>query len=220
MTALPTVRIDFVSDIACPWCAVGLNALEQAIERVRGEVDVELHFQPFELNPQMGPEGQDVDEHLTQKYGSTPAQLAQNREVLRQRGADVGFEFNTRTRVYNTFDCHRLLHWAGTIGPARERALKHALLKAYFTDGRDVASHEALVDVAAGTGLDPAAAREVLASGAYGDEVRAREQHYQSRGIRAVPSVVFNDAQLIQGGQPVELFEQALRQLAGPRVGD
>jgi predicted DsbA family dithiol-disulfide isomerase len=219
MTALPTVRIDFVSDIACPWCAVGLNALEQAIERVRGEVDVELHFQPFELNPQMGPEGQDVDEHLTQKYGSTPAQLAQNREVLRQRGADVGFEFNTRTRVYNTFDCHRLLHWAGTIGPERERALKHALLKAYFTDGRDVASHEALVDVAAGTGLDPAAAREVLASGAYGDEVRAREQHYQSRGIRAVPSVVFNDAQLIQGGQPVELFEQALRQLAGPRVG-
>lgn len=220
MTALPTVRIDFVSDIACPWCAVGLNALEQAIERVRGEVGVELHFQPFELNPQMGPEGQDVDEHLTQKYGSTPAQLAQNREVLRQRGADVGFEFNTRTRVYNTFDCHRLLHWAGTIGPERERALKHALLKAYFTDGRDVASHEALVDVAAGTGLDPAAAREVLASGAYGDEVRAREQHYQSRGIRAVPSVVFNDAQLIQGGQPVELFEQALRQLAGPRVGD
>ena len=219
MTALPTVRIDFVSDIACPWCAVGLNALEQAIERVRGEVDVELHFQPFELNPQMGPEGQDVDEHLTQKYGSTPAQLAQNREVLRQRGADVGFEFNARTRVYNTFDCHRLLHWAGTIGADHERALKHALLKAYFTDGRDVASHEVLVDVAAGTGLDPAAAREVLASGAYGDDVRAREQHYQARGIRAVPSVVFNDAQLIQGGQPVELFEQALRQLAGPRVG-
>ena len=218
MAALPTVRIDFVSDIACPWCAVGLNALERAIERVRGEVDVELHFQPFELNPQMGPEGQDVDEHLAQKYGSTPEQLAQNREVLRQRGADVGFEFNTRTRVYNTFDCHRLLHWAGTLGAEHERTLKHALLKAYFTDGRDVASHEVLAEVAGAAGLDATAAREVLASDAYGDAVRAQERLYLSRGIQAVPSVVFNDAQMIQGGQPVELFEQALRQLARPRA--
>ena len=216
VTARPVpIRIDFVSDVSCPWCAVGLNALERALERVGDAVAVELHFQPFELNPQMPPEGQDADEHLAQKYGSTPAQLAQNREVLRQRGAAVGFDFNRRGRVYNTFDAHRLLHWAGIEGPAQERALKHALLRAYFTDGQDVSAHEVLARVAGQAGLDEARARQVLASGEYADEVRAQERLYQGRGITAVPSVILNDQHLIQGGQPVELFEQALRQVAG-----
>ncbi|MDQ3618023.1 MAG: DsbA family oxidoreductase [Pseudomonadota bacterium] len=209
------IRIDFVSDVSCPWCAVGLKALEHAIARVGDEVAVELHFQPFELNPQMPPEGQDTVEHLVAKYGSTPEQLAQNREVLRQRGAALGFEFNQRSRVYNTFDAHRLLHWAGTLGQAQELALKHALLRAYFTDNLDVSAHAVLAQVVVEAGLDAAQAADVLASGRYADEVRAQEQWYASRGIRAVPSVILNDQQLIQGGQPVELFEQALRQVVG-----
>lgn len=209
------IRIDFVSDVSCPWCAVGLKALEQAIARVGDAATVELHFQPFELNPQMPPEGQDTDEHLTAKYGSTAEQLAQNREVLRQRGAAVGFEFNQRSRVYNTFDAHRLLHWAGTLGRAQELALKHALLRAYFTDNLDVSAHQELARAATAAGLDAAQAADVLASGRYAGDVRAQEQLYASRGIRAVPSVVINDQHLIQGGQPVELFEQALRQIAG-----
>ncbi|WP_330970344.1 DsbA family oxidoreductase, partial [Lysobacter sp. A3-1-A15] len=146
------LRIDFVSDVSCPWCAVGLKALEQAIERVGERIAPELHFQPFELNPQMPPEGQDTDEHLVQKYGSTPEQLAQNREALRERGAAVGFEFRQRDRVYNTFDAHRLLHWAGLEGAAQELALKHALLRAYFTDNLDVSSPEVLAQVAATAG--------------------------------------------------------------------
>ncbi|GAB3752827.1 DsbA family oxidoreductase [Lysobacter olei] len=214
MTDTPTVRIDFVSDVACPWCAVGLNALEQAIARVEGAVRVELHFQPFELNPQMAPEGEDANEHLSHKYGLDATQLAQNREVLRQRGAEVGFTFGSRERVVNTFDAHRLLHWAGEQDPAVARALKHALLRAYFTDGRDVSQRAVLVDVAASVGLDAAGAEEVLASEAFSERVRAQESHYQSRGIRAVPSVILNDQHLIQGGQPVELFERALRQVA------
>ena len=215
------VRIDFVSDVSCPWCAVGLKSLQQAIDRVGDAVDVELHFQPFELNPRMPPEGEDSDEHLARKYGASAEQLAQNREVLRQRGAALGFEFNRRTRVYNTFDAHRLLHWAGTLGRSQELALKQTLLRAYFTDDLDVSSHEVLADAAATAGLDRDEALQVLGSDRHADDVRAREQLYQQRGISAVPSVIINDRHLIQGGQPVELFEQALRQIAaeGPANG-
>ena len=210
------LHIDFVSDVACPWCAVGLAALERAIERVQGEITVDLRFQPFELNPQMGPEGQDVGEHLTQKYGSTPEQQAQSRAGIAQRGAAVGFEFNKqgRGRVWNTFDAHRLLFWAGEQGAQQQRDLKMALLRAYHGEGRSPADHAVLAEAAASAGLDRAAAEEVLAGGRYADEVREREQHFQSLGIHAVPSVIVNDRHLIQGGQPPEVFEQALRKLA------
>lgn len=209
------LRIDFVSDVSCPWCAVGLKALEEAIARVGDEVAVELHFQPFELNPQMPAEGQNIDEHLAQKYGSTPAQLAQNREALRERGAAVGFEFRSRSRIYNTFDAHRLLHWAAEQGPEAERALKHALLRAYFTDDQNVSAHAVLVGLAAEVGLDAARASDILATDAYATAVREQEQRYLGRGINAVPSVIVNDQHLIQGGQPAAVFEQALRQIAG-----
>ncbi|MGJ7902525.1 DsbA family oxidoreductase [Lysobacter sp. 1R34A] len=211
----PRVKIDFVSDVVCPWCAVGLKSLEQAIARIGDEVEVELHFQPFELNPQMAPEGESIDEHLAHKYGLSPQQLAQNRDALRQRGAAVGFEFNARDRIYNTFDAHRLLHWAATEGAAQEHALKNALLKAYFTDSQDVSAHDILARAAAEAGLDETRARAVLASDEYADAVREQERFYQSQGIRAVPSVIINDRHLIQGGQPVEQFEAALRQIAG-----
>lgn len=211
---IPKVKIDFVSDVVCPWCAVGLNSLEQAIARLDGEVEVELHFQPFELNPQMAAEGENIDEHLAHKYGLGAAELARNREALRQRGAAVGFQFGERDRIYNTFDAHRLLHWAGTQGADAERALKHALLKAYFTDGRDISAREVLAAVAGETGLDPQRARSVLDSDEYAQDVRAQERAYQQAGISAVPSVIINDRHLIQGGQPVEQFEAALRQIA------
>jgi len=215
MTHPVPLRIDFVSDVSCPWCAVGLKALEAAIARVGDEVVVDLHFQPFELNPRMPPGGQDTDEHLTQKYGSTPAQLTQNREALRQRGAAVGFDFRQRSRVYNTFDAHRLLHWAAEQGREAELALKHALLRAYFTDDQNVSAHDVLAEIAAAAGLDAAGVRDILASDAYAAAVRQQEQLYLGRGITAVPSVIVNDRQLIQGAHPVELYEQALRQAAG-----
>lgn len=214
-SATPRIKIDFVSDVVCPWCAVGLNALEKAIARVGDAVEVELHFQPFELNPQMVAEGENIDEHLAHKYGLGAQQLAQNREALRQRGADVGFQFNTRSRIYNTFDAHRLLHWAASEGAAQERALKHALLKAYFTDGRDISRHDVLTAVATETGLDGSRAAALLASDEYAEAVREQERFYQGQGISAVPSVIINDRHLIQGGQPVEQFEAAIRQIAG-----
>lgn len=211
------IRIDFVSDVSCPWCAVGLKSLQQAIARVGDEIQVELHFQPFELNPQMSPEGQDTNEHLLQKYASTPEQLADNREAIRARGAELGFVFNQRPRVYNTFDAHRLLHWAALHGADKQLALKHGLLRAYFTDGEDVSAQDTLVRLTEQVGLDGAHAREILASGTYADEVREQERFYTAQGIHAVPAVILNERHLISGGQPVEVFERALRQAASAR---
>ena len=211
------LKIDFVSDVSCPWCAVGLGALEAALARVAPDVRAELHFQPFELNPRMAPEGQDIGEHLHEKYGSTPEQQAEMSEVIRQRGEAVGFTFTSgaRRRVYNTFDAHRLLHWAALDGPERQHALKKALLAAYFTDGLDPSDHGTLVRLADDVGLDAARAREILAGDEYADAVRERERLYTDAGIRSVPAIVLNDRHLISGGQPVEVFERALRQIAG-----
>ncbi len=210
------LKIDFVSDVACPWCAVGLASLEKALERLAGVVEVDLHFQPFQLNPQMGPEGQDIVEHLSHKYGSTPEQQAANWKALCQRAAAVGFEFRQegRGRTWNTFDCHRLLHWAGEQGPAPQRALKLALLQAYFTRGENPAAPDVLVAAAAAAGLDTQRARAILASDDYTPQVRERQRFYTQAGISAVPSVIINDQHLVQGGQPPEVFEQALRQIA------
>jgi predicted DsbA family dithiol-disulfide isomerase len=212
------LKIDFVSDVSCPWCAIALASLEQALERLDGALRVDLHFQPFELNPGMPAGGQDITEHLTQKYGTTPQQQAVAREAIRERGAAVGFEFRKegRGRTYNTFDAHRLLHWAGLEGQGRQHALKKALLKAYFTEGRSPEDRDVLVQSAVQAGLDPVRAGAVLDSAAYQDEVRQRERFYLDRGIHAVPAVIINDRHLIQGGQPPEVFEQALRQIAAP----
>ena len=215
------LKIDFVSDVSCPWCVIGLRALDEALERVKNEVQAELHFQPFELNPGMPAEGQEITEHITQKYGITPEQADANRENIRQRGAQLGFKFSSaseagggRHRIYNTFDAHRLLHWAGLEGGGSQRALKEALFAAYFTDGQSPGSHEVLARLAGEVGLDTDRAREVLASDAYADEVRERAQFYLNQGIHSVPAVIINDRHLISGGQPPEVFEQALRQIA------
>ena len=208
------LKIDFVSDVACPWCAVGLASLDRALERLGGEVAVELHFQPFELNPQMGPEGEDIDEHLTRKYGGTPAQFDAARAAIRERGAAVGFAFGQRTRIWNTFDAHRLLHWAGLEGPERQHALKLALLRAYHGEGRNPADPAVLVSAAEAAGLDPARAARIVAGDEFAAEVRAEEQRWLALGIHSVPAIVIDDRHLIEGGQPPEVFERALRQLA------
>lgn len=210
------LKIDFVSDIACPWCAVGLGALESALKRLEGEVQVDLHFQPFELNPHMPAGGQDLVEHITQKYGSTPEQQAQMRENIRARGAEVGFAFapGGRGRVYNTFDAHRLLHWAHELGNGQQHALKKSLLEAYQGRAECIESHEVLLACVAQAGLAVDIAEKILQSDTYAIEVREQEQFYLQAGIHSVPAVIINDRHLISGGQPTEVFEQALRRIA------
>jgi predicted DsbA family dithiol-disulfide isomerase len=210
------MRIDFVSDVACPWCAIGLNALERALERIGGDIgEVELHMQPFELNPTMAPEGADAAEYMAAKYGLSPEQLAANRSRIVERGAAEGFAFGARTHVWNTFDAHRLLFWAGAEGPAgAQRALKHALLTAYHGHGRNPGAHDVLLELAAGVGLPPDRAREVLERGEFAEAVRQAERFWQKLGIHSVPAVIIDRKHLISGGQPNEVFEQALREIA------
>ena len=222
MPAMNTpLKIDFVSDVSCPWCVVGLGALEQALERLQGSVSASIRFQPFELNPQMDPEGQDIGEHLTEKYGSTPEQQAQIRATIAARGAEVGFTFNPagRGRIWNTFDAHRLLHWAAEEGaPGQQLALKKALFAACHGRSEAMGHHDVLLGCVREAGLDEARAREVLASDAFADEVREHERFYTSNGIHSVPAVIVNDWHLISGGQPVDVFEQALRRIAAGEV--
>lgn len=208
------MKIDFVSDVSCPWCVIGLYGLEEALARTGDLIDAEIHFQPFELNPAMPPEGQNIVEHIAQKYGASAEQSAANRAMIRSRAAQLGFTMagTDQSRIYNTFDAHRLLHWAELEG--RQAALKHALFEAYFTNGENPGDPDVLAAAAEKAGLDGAAAREVLSSGRYAAEVRQAEQYWQSRGINAVPAIIIDGQYLISGGQPPEAFEQALRKIA------
>ncbi len=211
-----SLKIDIVSDIACPWCIIGLRGLEEALDRTRDLIAADIHFQPFELNPTMAREGENMAEHIQRKYGRTPEQSQDVRTMIRDRAAEVGFTINSGadSRIYNTFDAHRLLHWAGLEGGGRQQALKHALFEAYFTEQKNVAEHDVLLDAVARAGLDRAAAADILASDRYADEVRDAEHQWQRRGINSVPAVIVNDRWLISGGQPPDAFEQALRGIA------
>ena len=216
-----SMRIDFVSDVACPWCAVGLASLQQALKNSADAVQATLHFQPFELNPDMGPEGEDIGEHLGRKYGSTPEQRARIQATIRERGAAVGFAFNPdgRGRIVNTFNAHRLLHWAGLEGADKQLALKRALLEAYHGRAERVDHDVVLLAGVRAAGLDEARARQILAGEEFADAVRAAERRWQMAGIQSVPAVVINQRHLISGGQPPEVFEQALRQIAAGADG-
>ena len=209
------LNIDFVSDIACPWCAVGLFSLNEALRRTKSVVSAKLTFRPFELNPDMPSPGVNHHEHIADKFGMTVDQLSSSGGMLRERASSVGFTINSNadSRIYNTFDAHRLLHWAASTG--KQQDLKQALFKANFTDNRNVSDPEELVTIATSVGLDGSAARDVLASDRYAAEVRAEEKMWMSRGIHAVPGIVINGKWLISGGQPPEYFEQALRTIAG-----
>ena len=215
-SAMTKLRIDFVSDVVCPWCAVGLASLEQALRQLQGEVEAEIHFQPFELDPDMPAGGMDVAGNLKRKYGMSDAQLAENQARIRDRGAELGFtfDFNARSRTWNTFDAHRLLHWAAVEAPERQLPLKRALLVANFSEGRDISDHAVLAEVAAGVGLDAERAGAVLAGGEFADAVRDAEKFFQGLGISSVPAVIVERKYLISGGQPPEVFERALREIA------
>ncbi len=210
--AAAPLRIDFVSDVTCPWCAIGLTSLERAIDRLGDAITVDLRLQPFELNPGIARDGEPIADYAARKYGATADQLAQRQALIRGRAAELGLEFAIRTHVYATFDAHRLLHWAG--GEGRQLALKHALLAAYHVRGENPALPEVLLRAAAEAGLDPEGARAVIDSNAGADEVRATVRRWQQLGIDGVPAMVFDGRWLIQGCQTVDMLEEALRRIA------
>ncbi|VVM57383.1 hypothetical protein PS645_01072 [Pseudomonas fluorescens] len=209
-----SISIDFISDVVCPWCALGATALEQAIENVAGDISVELTYKPFELNPDMPAEGEKAVEHLMRKYGRTAEDVAAGKAMQIARGEAIGFKFDLekRSHFYNTFDAHRLLLWA--LQEGRQVALKKILLRAYFAEGQNPSDRKTLVRLAAEAGLNAEAAQEVLASGAFAEEVRELETFYRQRGINSVPALVLNGRHLVSGSQSIEYYEQMLRQMA------
>ena len=212
----PTIKIDYISDIACPWCAVGLGNLNQAIAQLSDQVDFEVHFHPFELNPNMPLGGQDAIEHLTEKYGLSVEQVKANQANIRTKALEAGFEFHPegRKRVYNTFDSHRLLHWAGEeFGPEKQAVLKKELLNTYFCLAVNLDDQKNLIDAVTRSGLDKDRAQEVLKNNEFSKEVRDEESTYTNAGISSVPSIILNDQYLLQGAQPPESFVNAFEQL-------
>ena len=212
----PTIKIDYVSDIACPWCAVGLGNLNQAIDQLSDQANFEVHFRPFELNPNMPKGGQDAIEHLTEKYGLTAEQVKTNQANIRAKASEAGFEFHPegRKRVYNTFDAHRLLHWAGQeFGLEKQAILKKELLNTYFCLAVNLDDQHNLLDAVTRSGLDQDRALEVLKNNEFAKEVRTEEATYTNAGINSVPAIILNDQYLMQGAQPPESFVNAFAQL-------
>jgi predicted DsbA family dithiol-disulfide isomerase len=216
--SLQKMRIDIVSDVLCPWCIIGFKALEQALHNLSDSVQADIHWQPFELNPNMLPEGEDVNQHLMHKYGIDEKQIAANRDNLHQRGLSVGYEFGNRGggKIYNTFDAHRLLHWAGLDGnlDGKQSELKLALFDLYFKQSGNPSDHAQLLAAVESVGLDVQQAKAILAGNDYAADVRQQQRHYQQQGISSVPAVIINNKHLISGGQPVNIFEQALKQIS------
>lgn len=209
------LRIDILSDVMCPWCIIGYRQLASALDQTGTKA--EIHWHPFELNPDMPPEGQNLREHVAEKYGSTPEQSEEGRRQMAGLGADLGFDFrfSEDSRIWNTFAAHQLLHWANTQG--RQHDLKMALFRAHFTEGRNMADPEGLADVAGEIGLDRAEALAVLRDQRYADEVRAHEAFWLGQGIRGVPAMVFDRQHLVTGAQGVENYARILEQLTQMR---
>ena len=208
------VRIDIVSDVVCPWCVVGYRQLEEALSRLDGEVEAEIHWHPFELNPMMPVEGQDLREHMGEKYGTTPQQSDAARTRLSGIGDSVGFSFNfyEGQRIYNTFLAHQLLAWAEPQG--KQAALELALFESYFSNRENVGNAEVLVKVAGRVGLDEREAAAVLEDGRYARDVREHQRFWLSQGIHAVPSFILDRRYLIPGAQSPEVFVAALEKVA------
>lgn len=208
------LKLAIVSDVSCPWCIIGYQSLSQALTKLAPDILADITWQPFELNPNMPKEGQDITEHLTEKYGISVAQSEKNKEAIKQRGLELGYEFGNRGggRIYNTFDAHRLLHWAKEFGKQTE--LKLALFDLYFKQSGNPSDHQSLLDVSQRVGLDKKRAQQILSSNEYEQDVRKLQRHYQSSGISSVPAVIVNNKHLISGGQPVAVYEQVLRDIA------
>lgn len=207
----PVLQIDIISDVMCPWCIIGFKQLEQALGMTGTGAYIRWH--PFELNPEMAPEGQNLREHITQKYGSTAEQSTAARTQMRTLGQELGFAFNFHddSRIVNTFAAHQLLDFAQEHG--LQHPLKMALFDAHFTQGRDVSQHDVLVDVAASVGLDPDAARAVLDSASHAEQTRARQLFWTERGISGVPSMVFGGKYLLTGAQGAQTYAQMLQKV-------
>ncbi|WP_295492378.1 DsbA family oxidoreductase [Sphingorhabdus sp. EL138] len=215
------LRIDIVSDVVCPWCIIGLKQVEQALTLVGQDIAAETYWHPFELNPNMPPEGEDTAEHIARKYGSTPEQSRSNRNRLSDIGDSVGFAFNygEGMRIYNTFNAHKLLTIFGSErGWRAQTALKMALFTAYFQDRRDVSDTDVLCDIAETQGMDRDVALAWINDAALTTSVRAEMSHWADQNITGVPAIIFDQKYMVPGAQSAETFADVINKVLAKRA--
>jgi predicted DsbA family dithiol-disulfide isomerase len=221
MVGTVPLRIDIVSDVVCPWCIIGLKQVEKAFTLVAQDISAETHWHPFELNPNMPPEGEDTAEHIARKYGSTPEQSRANRQRLSDIGDGLGFAFNygDGMRIYNTFNAHKLLTIFGSErGWRAQTALKMALFNAYFQDRRDVSNTETLCDIAEAQGMDRAVALAWINDAALTASVRAEMAHWTDQNITGVPAIIFDQKYMVPGAQSAETFADVINKVLAKRA--
>ncbi|MBU2928760.1 DsbA family oxidoreductase [Winogradskyella psychrotolerans] len=207
------LKIDIVSDVVCPWCTIGYKRLEKAISELGLEDQINIEWQPFELNPNMPTEGQNVTEHITEKYGSTLEQQKQSQQMMTDAGAELGFKFDyfDDMRMVNTFDAHVLLEYAKEFNKQTE--LKMALTKAFFSDRKDVSKKSVLKEALLEVGLNADDALKTLDDKETRDAVRRQQDYWKHMGVNSVPTIIFNRKSAVTGAQPVDTFKQVLSEL-------
>ncbi|MEM5540080.1 DsbA family oxidoreductase [Olleya sp. AS48] len=207
------LKIDIVSDVVCPWCTIGYKRLEKAIKELGVEDQLEIEWQPFELNPNMPAEGQNVIEHIAEKYGSTLDQQRESQQMMTDAGEELGFKFDyfDEMRMANTFDAHVLLEYAKDFGKQTE--LKMTLTKAFFSDRKDVSKRDVLKEALLEVGLNADKALAKLDSDEAKLEVRNKQNYWKNMGVNSVPTIVFNRKSAVTGAQPVDTFKQVLTEL-------
>ena len=213
----PVIKVDIVSDVVCPWCYIGKRRMEKAIKELAGEVDVELEYHPFELNPDAPKEGRNQKEHLAAKFGSSE-KYEELTAYVTQVAAEEGLRFNfDKQKVSpNTRDAHRIIMLAKETGKQVEA--KEAFMKAYFEDGVDLTKKENLIAIAVTCGLDENKVAALMDSEDGIEEIEAEEYTYQQRGVRGVPFFILNNKYGISGAQPVEAFIKAFQEIGVEKV--
>lgn len=218
----PAVDVQIWSDVMCPWCAVGYAQYEKALAQVGDAIAVETRFMPFELNPDLPPEGKDQQKHLAEVYRRSPEETAEMRRRLMEAAERAGFPMQwsgegeePAAMMWNTFAAHELLRWAlATQGPEAQARLKQALFRTHFQQRRNVSDREVLLDIAEAEGFDRAAAAEALDDEALAVATRMEEKRGLEMGINSVPSFVLNGRYLISGAQEPEVYAAGLRRVA------
>ncbi len=206
------IRLDIISDIACPWCHVGKGHLDRALA-ARPDHPFTIEWHPFQLNPELPPEGMDREAYLVAKFGSRAQYMAQHGAMVDHADrAGVALNLDKVARTPNTLDAHRLIHWAGLEG--RQGAVVTALFTALWQDGRDVGDRKVLAEIAGEAGLDAALIARALASDGDSDEIRARDAHARERGVSGVPTFVIASRHVLQGAQPAEVWIRVIDDLA------
>lgn len=206
-----TVKLDIISDPICPWCYIGKAHLDKALTEIPDHPFL-IEWHPFQLNPEMPPEGMDRRAYLEGKFGGKEGAIKAYAPVVENaKAAGLTINFDAMQRTPNTMDAHRLIHWAGIEG--RQTAAVSALFKAYFNDGRDIGDAEVLADIADAIELDAAVVTKLLKSDADIDDIRKRDAHSREMGVNSVPTFIVASKHAVPGAQSPDLWLKIIAEL-------